>query len=162
MHMVVLSWTITTLSSPEMLAMSTAVNPLFAFVRAKHGMCRTYRVVDVLVPAALPSGRYYYCVLIFGDARSQSETVFIDNPAIPPTCTAPIAFPSTLLPVKSGRRLGPEFVAGLAFGSLMLCYIRPLSRWIIRALTGEEPMKTLSTSGQDIGSGTASLLGKAS
>ncbi|KAJ8490048.1 hypothetical protein ONZ51_g2536 [Trametes cubensis] len=53
-------------------------------------------IIDVVVPTALPSGRYYYCVLIVGDARTRSEVFSIDNPVNPSTSTAKVVFPSTL------------------------------------------------------------------
>ncbi|KAI0328880.1 hypothetical protein GY45DRAFT_940223 [Cubamyces sp. BRFM 1775] len=52
-------------------------------------------VVNVVVPNDIPSGHYYY-ILLLGDVRNQSAVFSISNPASPSTSTANLTFPSTI------------------------------------------------------------------
>ncbi|KAI0662239.1 hypothetical protein C8Q70DRAFT_634457 [Cubamyces menziesii] len=60
-----------------------------------NGFLISDEVVNVVVPDTVPSGHYYY-ILLLGDVRNQSAVFSINNPASPSTSTANLTFPSTI------------------------------------------------------------------
>ncbi|KAH9890004.1 hypothetical protein C8Q73DRAFT_147458 [Cubamyces lactineus] len=60
-----------------------------------NGFLVSDEVVNVVVPNTIPSGHYYY-ILLLGDVRNQSAVFSINNPASPSTLTTNLTFPSTI------------------------------------------------------------------